>query len=182
MSPCPNLRISLRSLPADSATRIRGNIAQSPFGSLLIATTGDLICQISFLDTTSTATQVLHSQWPDATMDLPMEISQQIASLIFDPNSNPNHTLALGVHGTPFQIDIWKALMKIPRGKTVSYQQLAAMAGHPTAIRATGTAIGRNPVAILIPCHRVIRNNGQSGQYRWGPERKAALLHWEASS
>src|SRR5690606_14591818 len=87
--------------------------------------------------------------------------------------------LAVHVRGTNFQLAIWRALLRIPEGKAVSYGQLAAACGKPGAARAVGSAVGANPVAVLIPCHRVIQQSGALGGYRWGPERKLALQAWE---
>jgi AraC family transcriptional regulator of adaptative response/methylated-DNA-[protein]-cysteine methyltransferase len=85
------------------------------------------------------------------------------------------------VRGTQFQVRVWRALLKVPPGAVVSYGHLAAAIGQPSAARAVGTAVGSNPLAFLIPCHRVIRETGVMGQYRWGWERKRALLGWEGA-
>lgn len=89
-------------------------------------------------------------------------------------------TFRVGVTGTPFQVEVWRALLNIPFGDRVSYGQLAAMVGRPDAVRAVGTAVGRNPVAFLIPCHRVVHADGRTGGFMWGSERKRAMLSWEA--
>jgi AraC family transcriptional regulator of adaptative response/methylated-DNA-[protein]-cysteine methyltransferase len=89
--------------------------------------------------------------------------------------------LALLVRGTAFQIKVWEALLRIPAGRVVSYRDLARHVGRATAARAVGSAVGQNPVAYLIPCHRVIRGTGVLGEYRWGSARKKALLGWEAA-
>jgi AraC family transcriptional regulator, regulatory protein of adaptative response / methylated-DNA-[protein]-cysteine methyltransferase len=85
------------------------------------------------------------------------------------------------VKGTNFQIQVWRALLKIPFGDLITYQNLATTLGCPTAARAVGNAIGGNPIGYLIPCHRVIRASGELGGYRWGSERKLSILGWEAS-
>jgi AraC family transcriptional regulator, regulatory protein of adaptative response / methylated-DNA-[protein]-cysteine methyltransferase len=86
------------------------------------------------------------------------------------------------VKGTNFQIQVWRALLRIPFGGMTTYQSIAELIGRPTAVRAVGNAIGKNPIAYLIPCHRVIRESGELGGYRWGLERKTILLAWEAST
>jgi AraC family transcriptional regulator of adaptative response/methylated-DNA-[protein]-cysteine methyltransferase len=83
------------------------------------------------------------------------------------------------VAGTEFQVRVWRELMRIPMGGTVSYGELAAAIGNPNASRATGSAVGANPVSFLIPCHRVIRATGETGRYHWGAGRKRAMLEWE---
>jgi AraC family transcriptional regulator, regulatory protein of adaptative response / methylated-DNA-[protein]-cysteine methyltransferase len=85
------------------------------------------------------------------------------------------------VKGTNFQIQVWRALLKVPFGGTITYQNLAETIDRPKAARAVGNAVGSNPIAYLIPCHRVIRNSGELGGYRWGIERKSSILGWEAS-
>jgi AraC family transcriptional regulator of adaptative response/methylated-DNA-[protein]-cysteine methyltransferase len=98
-----------------------------------------------------------------------------------DDPAGPVNVFRVAVTGTPFQLEVWRALLSIPFGGRVSYAELAAMMGRPDAVRAVGTAVGRNPVAFLIPCHRVVRTNGGMGGYMWGVERKWAMLEWEAS-
>jgi AraC family transcriptional regulator of adaptative response/methylated-DNA-[protein]-cysteine methyltransferase len=83
------------------------------------------------------------------------------------------------VQGTKFQVKVWEALVRIPFGQVASYAQVAAAAGSPAAVRAVGSAVAANPIAYLIPCHRVIRSEGLVGSYHWGPERKAAMIGWE---
>jgi len=179
MNPWPHLRITLHEFPADTSLKVRANLATCPFGLCLIAQTDDFICQLAFVPSAESATAILHAQWPQATMDLPVKATQALANQIFSASATPHHSLALGVRGTDFQIKVWKALLRIPHGRTVSYQELSAMAGHPTATRAVGTAIGHNPIDFLIPCHRVIRKDGQLGHYHWSPELKRAILEWE---
>ena len=100
---------------------------------------------------------------------------------IFDLNKRVNTPLHLHLRGTNFQLKVWEALLRIPPGAVTSYQGLAEQAGRPGASRAVGTALGRNPIAVLIPCHRVIRKLGEFGNYRYGVTRKKALLGWEAA-
>ncbi|PNV86371.1 MAG: hypothetical protein C0610_07030, partial [Desulfobacteraceae bacterium] len=104
-----------------------------------------------------------------------------IAKRIFTRQKNENGSLTLLVKGTNFQINVWKALLSTPSGLLCSYSQVARTIGNPSASRAVGTAIAVNPVAYLIPCHRVIRKVGIPGDYRWGGIRKKALIAWEAA-
>jgi AraC family transcriptional regulator of adaptative response/methylated-DNA-[protein]-cysteine methyltransferase len=94
---------------------------------------------------------------------------------------DPQRPLGLLLKGTNFQIKVWNALLQIPRGRAVSYGDIAAHIGKPNAHRAVGTAVGANPIAWLIPCHRVLRKGGQLGGYRWGTTRKRAMIGWEAT-
>lgn len=100
---------------------------------------------------------------------------------IFDRGDNSLATIKLHLKGTDFQLKVWEALLKIPMGALGTYASIANLIGRPQAHRAVGTAIGRNPVAFLIPCHRVIRGSGVFGSYRWGTARKTALIGWEQS-
>ncbi|MBE9045256.1 methylated-DNA--[protein]-cysteine S-methyltransferase [Pleurocapsales cyanobacterium LEGE 10410] len=108
--------------------------------------------------------------------------TQALCDRIFAPATLKHQKpLTLLVKGTNFQIQVWRALLKIPFGEITAYQAVAEMINRPTATRAVGNAVGKNPIAYLIPCHRVIRGSGELGGYRWGMERKTALLGWEAS-
>ena len=98
---------------------------------------------------------------------------------IFDLSRRSGHPLHLHLTGTNFQIKVWEALLRIPPGQVTTYGQIAARIGQPTATRAVGTAVGHNPIAVLIPCHRVIRGLGEFGNYRYGAARKVALLAHE---
>ena len=97
-------------------------------------------------------------------------------------NKKDKQTLPLHVQGTNFQINVWQALLKIPKGQLTSYGQLARDIGNPKASRAVGSAVGANPIAFLIPCHRVIRATGVIGDYRWGATRKRSMINWEIMS
>lgn len=101
---------------------------------------------------------------------------------VVDAVEGTGPTPSLDLRGTAFQLDVWHALMRIPEGTTVSYQELAAAAGHARAVRAVGTACGANPVSVLVPCHRVVRADGSLGGYGWGPEKKTTLLRREGAA
>jgi AraC family transcriptional regulator of adaptative response/methylated-DNA-[protein]-cysteine methyltransferase len=107
------------------------------------------------------------------------ERTQAVATSLFHPVSS--QPLSLLVKGTHFQLKVWEALLKIPFGEMVSYQTVAEHVDNPRGLQAVGSAIGRNPVAFLIPCHRVIKKSGQISEYRWGSTRKSVMLGWEAS-
>jgi len=100
---------------------------------------------------------------------------------IFDADRLTDKKIHLAVRGTNFQVNVWRALLKIPPGRTVSYQQLADHTGKPEAVRAVANAVAANPIAYLIPCHRVLRKSGALGGYRWGTQRKQLLLAWDAA-
>ncbi len=158
-------------------------IHPSPFGDCLIATTPRGICNLYFLDTTiqDAAEQALHLEWKNETIRQDQQATQAIRDRIFGLLTTNDKPLVLFVKGTNFQIQVWRALLQVPLGGIITYQGLATAMGRPTAARAIGNALGRNPVGYLIPCHRVIRESGELGGFRWGLERKAVLLGWEAS-
>lgn len=155
----------------------------TPFGECLLARTERGICALRFLSTLSkpAALQELRADWPAAKFvrnDHGIgEICRRIFSGATESVSAPFH---LHLRGTNFQLKVWQALLTIPSGRLANYGDLAAKIGAPTASRAVGSAVGRNPVAYLIPCHRVIRRLGVIGDYRWGRERKQAMIAREA--
>lgn len=157
-------------------------IHPSPFGECLIATTSRGICNLHFLETThENAADILRLEWPNANIVQDQQTTQEIYDRVFTPIAANSTPLILFVKGTNFQIQVWRALLRIPFGGITTYQGLAAAMGRPTAARAVGNALGRNPVGYLIPCHRVIRESGELGGFRWGLDRKPVLLGWEAS-
>ncbi|MEM6501829.1 MAG: methylated-DNA--[protein]-cysteine S-methyltransferase [Cyanobacteria bacterium P01_C01_bin.89] len=163
---------------------IRYGIHRTPFGDCLIAVTPRGICNLYFLDAASqdAADHSLRLEWKNADIRRDQSATQGICARIFGPSIVPNDKpLVLWVKGTNFQIQVWRALLNIPFGGITTYRGLATTMGRPTAARAVGNALGRNPVGYLIPCHRVIRESGEFGGFRWGMERKTALLGWEAS-
>jgi AraC family transcriptional regulator of adaptative response/methylated-DNA-[protein]-cysteine methyltransferase len=107
--------------------------------------------------------------------------AQILADRIFDLK-HPSHAPGVYLKGTPFQLKVWEALQSVPAGTVMTYGALAEKLGHPGAARAVGTAIAANNIGFLIPCHRVVRADGATGQFRWGPARKAEMLEWEAAS
>lgn len=150
----------------------------SPFGSLLAAASNKGLCYLSFVDQPETALEQLKTTFANATWRAEQTpILQQVQQLLLGlPLDKP---LALHVQGTAFQLKVWQALLSIPQGQLRSYGQLAQQLDQANASRAVGTAIGKNPIALLIPCHRVIRASGVIGEYRWQQARKLALIGWE---
>lgn len=161
---------------------VRAGVAASPFGHCLLAETPRGICHLSFFEETDRAAAIaeLQSEWPAARLEWDDAFARALAGRIFQAQPAPAHW-KLHVRGTPFQLRVWRALLQIPPGALTSYGKIAAMAGHPNASRATGTAVGSNAISFLIPCHRVIRETGISGHYRWGALRKRAILAWESA-
>ena len=163
---------------------IRYGVHPSPFGACLVAVTDRGICALSFLsdDRGEEAIGSLRNSWPGAALRENPRETKVVADRIYDPsqwrNSSP---LNVHVRGTNFQIKVWEALVRIPAGCALSYETIAVHIGMPGAGRAVGSAIGRNPVAFLIPCHRVIRKTGDFGNYQSGSPRKKAILAWEAA-
>ena len=161
---------------------IRYGFAASPFGTMIIGTTARGICHLRFVEAgqADAAVTDLQTEWQHASFERQDEMAQQLATAIFSPFTQPK-PLSVLLRGTNFQIKVWEALLRIPAGHTLSYGNLAAMASVPGAHRAVGTAMAHNGIAVLIPCHRVIRENGDAGLYRWGVDRKRALISWEQS-
>lgn len=161
---------------------INYSFAESPFGNILIASTHKGICYMSFADgEEAVALQELRDHFPNAKYRQLSDTIQQNALFIFTRDWNKLHEIKLHLKGTPFQIKVWEALLKIPMGGLSTYSGLAGKLNQPQASRAVGSAVGANPVAFLIPCHRVIKSTGEFGNYHWGSTRKNAMIGWEAS-
>jgi len=157
-------------------------VQTTPFGEALFAMTQRGLCGLSFLDGSHSALDELRGRWPGARLlERPELISPVAAEIAGRMRGLAKKPLRLVLKGTPFQIQVWTALLAIPEGAVTSYRRLAAFAGVPTAARAVGAAVGSNPIAYLIPCHRVIRETGAIGEYRWGAERKTTLLALETA-
>lgn len=160
---------------------INYSYAESPFGSLIIASTPKGICYMAFEEDETSALQNLKEQFPNATYQQKLDILQQNALFIFQKDWSKLSNIKLHLKGTDFQLKVWASLLKIPMGKLSTYGNIAEQVGNTNASRAVGTAIGSNPVAYLIPCHRVIQSTGQIGGYMWGPIRKTAIIGWESA-
>ena len=153
----------------------------SPFGQIAVTSTEKGICQLTFPIRKERVASELKANWPNARLVHSPHRHHEPVAKFFGINWDDLHTVKLHLKGTPFQLRVWKALLKIPAGGVVSYSDIAQEIGNPKAQRAVGSAIGQNPVAYLIPCHRVIRKMGEFGGYRWGAVRKRAMLGWEWS-
>ena len=164
-----------------AALTIQYSFADSQFGPYLVASTAKGICKLIFVENPILAIADLYNEWPNATLVATEDAAHAQVGRFFARSFLPTDRLHLHLKGTPFQLKIWESLLRIPEGELRTYAQLAAAAENGAAVRATGTAIGANPVGYLIPCHRVIRQTGELGQYRWGATRKAALIGWEAA-
>lgn len=161
---------------------INYSFADSPFGAIIIASTSKGICYMAFADEgNDAAIAELKKQFPNASFNLFQDKLQQDALFIFGQDWSRPEQVKLHLKGTPFQIKVWETLLKVPIGGLITYGALAADLQNPMASRAVGSAVGDNPVAFLIPCHRVIRSTGQIGQYHWGSGRKNAIIGWEAA-
>jgi len=161
---------------------IRYGVHESPFGAALIAATARGICGLHFVDGSGDGVEQLRRQWPDAELRRDPAGTAPLADRIFQPlAAPPERPLSLLVKGSNFQVKVWRALLELAPGSLATYGDISARIGAPGSARAVGAAVGANPVAWLIPCHRVIRDSGALGGYRWGVERKAAMLGWEAA-
>ena len=158
-------------------------VHDTPFGQAFVALTPRGVCNFSFLDDQAPEAPLaaLAHNWPEAELREATSRTQGVIHTMFDGSKKPDRPISLHVSGTNFQISVWRALLEIPPAKVVSYAQVASAVGNPKAARAVGLAVGANPVALMIPCHRVIQQNGKLGGYHWGETRKQAIHAWEAA-
>lgn len=162
--------------------RIHWGVEETPFGPGLFAAMDRGFCGLSFLleDGPEGAFEDLRARWPGAKLEAsPSFIRPHAEAFNARVGGRVREPLSLVLKGTPFQLKTWEALLRIPEGRVAAYQDLARMAGEPGAVRAAASAVGQNPIACLIPCHRVIQSTGAFGQYHWGPLRKQAMLAYE---
>lgn len=151
----------------------------TPFGEICIASTQKGICHISFLEPQEDPIFNIKRNFANAQIiHQEMSIHQEVIHF-FTNTATLTSPLHLHLKGTPFQLKVWEALLKIPQGNLKTYGEIAVAIGNPKSSRAVGTAIGSNPIAFLIPCHRVIQTSGLFGGYMWGPIRKTAIIGWE---
>jgi AraC family transcriptional regulator of adaptative response/methylated-DNA-[protein]-cysteine methyltransferase len=160
---------------------INYSYATSPFGNIIVASTPKGICYMAFADDEQKAITDLYQHFPNARFKQLADLFQQNALYIFTHDWSKLLQIKLHLKGTEFQLKVWETLLKIPMGKLSTYGNIATKINNPNASRAVGTAIGSNPVAFLIPCHRVIQSGGTFGGYMWGPVRKTAIIGWEAA-
>ncbi|HEX9511250.1 MAG TPA: methylated-DNA--[protein]-cysteine S-methyltransferase [Puia sp.] len=182
------------------ALSINYSFAESPFGEIIVASTPKGICHLAFAGKSvdvlaspvsasgkilpsdeQAAFSALRERYPNATYRQTVDLIQQNALYIFSQDWSRLSDIKLHLKGTPFQIKVWEALLNIPMGSLSSYSLISEKIGNPAASRAVGSAVGSNPVAFLIPCHRVIRSTGETGEYHWGSTRKTAMIGWEAA-
>lgn len=159
---------------------INYSLTQTPFGKVIIASTPKGICHLAFVTDEASGLSELKSKFPNAGYFNSSDYFQQNALQAF-ASSDKNSQIKLHLKGTPFQLKVWEALLRIPAGEMSTYGSIAHLIESPKASRAVGSAVGDNPVAFLIPCHRVIQSTGVLGNYHWGSSRKAAILGWEAA-
>jgi AraC family transcriptional regulator of adaptative response/methylated-DNA-[protein]-cysteine methyltransferase len=158
------------------------SVAETPFGPALMAALDARLCALSFLagGDPAEALDELRERWPRARFQQDRAALQPFVDALESRlRGDPPRPLSLALKGTPFQLRVWEALLRIPEGRVLAYGDLARQLGEPGASRAVGTAIGQNPVGYLIPCHRVIQASGALGSYHWGTERKRAILALE---
>jgi len=160
---------------------INYSFAESPFGDILVASTSKGICHMAFADNEKEALKTLQNSFPNAHYKQMVDLIQQNALYIFTHDWKDLDKIRLHLKGTAFQIKVWEALLKIPMGQLSTYGNIADQLDSPGASQAVGSAVGSNPVAFLIPCHRVIQSTGVVGQYHWGSIRKTAMIGWEAA-
>jgi len=160
---------------------IHYRFSSSPFGKILIASTSKGVCHLAFEEDDAVALRQLKSKFPNAMFLAQTTSIQQNALCIFQNDWNTLQEIKLHLKGTAFQLKVWKSLLEIPLGKLSTYKNIAEQIGNPNASRAVGTAIGNNPIAFLIPCHRVIKSTGKFDGYKWGTTRKTAIIGWEQS-
>lgn len=160
---------------------IRYSVVESPFGPALAAETERGLCHLSFLENGDEPALLLQSEFSDATISNALAPQAKAVAAFFNNLEARPATIKLDLKGTSFQMNVWRALLTIPTADLRSYGQIARAVDRPAAARAVGTAIGKNPIAYLIPCHRVLRESGHLGGYRWGTNRKLAITGFEAA-
>lgn len=162
--------------------QIEYGVHVTPLGRMFVAVTQRGVCGVGFMDFSSKEELLdeLHATWPLSSITENISSTHHVIDAFFDSNAaSRNGPLSLHVAGTNFQVAVWRALLKIPPGAVASYAQVARSLGAPKAARAVGNAIGSNPIALLIPCHRVIQQSGALGGYRWGTAKKLMAQTWE---
>jgi AraC family transcriptional regulator of adaptative response/methylated-DNA-[protein]-cysteine methyltransferase len=157
---------------------IRHGVADTPFGTAFFAETSRGLCRLAFLDGAGDGSELraLRLSWPNAKM---VRDDARATTLVETIWGKESATLPLAVVGTNFQVQVWRALLELDGGESVTYSALARKLGQPKGARAVGNAVGANPIAWVIPCHRVLREGGKPGGYRWGVARKQMIRRWE---
>lgn len=154
------------------------------FGDMIVAATDHGVCAVEFCGTNKKESILkrIAKTWPKAKLSESVSATERYAEIVLMTPNEQSKSQAVTIHifGTPFQQTVWQALLDIPFGEKRSYQEIADSAGNPSASRAVGSAVGANPVAVLIPCHRVIQSDGELGNYHWGKPLKQSLIDWES--
>ncbi|MEL6288590.1 MAG: methylated-DNA--[protein]-cysteine S-methyltransferase [Pseudomonadota bacterium] len=164
---------------------IRYGFHSSPFGLALLMVTERGVCGLGFCDgegesALATALEDMTRRWPAATYIADAEATAAAAAQIFSPDTwSQSQPIRLVLIGSDFEIDVWRALLRIPAGRAVTYSDIAEHVGRQGASRAVGSAVGRNPISFVVPCHRAMRKDGSLGGYHWGLTRKHAIIGWE---
>ena len=153
----------------------------TPFGLCFLAATEKGVCELRFIDENRTRNEFkqFSTKWHFASIHNRPDLTQQYLRQIFSPEKVNGEKLNLLVQGSPFQLKVWEALVKIPFGSVASYEQVSNEIGMPGGIRQVASAAGQNPITYLIPCHRIIRKNGEVGNFSYGKTRKQAMIGWE---
>lgn len=160
---------------------INFSYAETPFGDVIVAATPKGVCHMAFIESELEGILRLRQQFPKASFTRKVDLLQQSALRVFTDDWSNMERIKLHLMGTSFQLKVWETLLQIPRGRLSTYGAVGKNVGSPKASRAVGSAVGGNPVAYLIPCHRVIRSNGILGGYQWGNMRKTTIIGWEAA-
>lgn len=158
---------------------IHWEVIPTPFGEALVAENTKGLCKLAFFENVEEALAELRQEYPEAGFSRNMGHNSLLLKKYLADWVIPEEKISVYFRGTPFQIQVWRALVQIPYAQLRTYQHISTAIGKPGAVRAVGTAIGKNPIAYLIPCHRVIRSDGQMGGYRWQPERKRIINAFE---
>lgn len=164
----------------DNPLSINYAFSESPFGELIVASTSKGVCYMAFYEDQSKAIRQFQARFPSSTFQQQSDEWQAKTIAIFKEDWENLETINLHLKGTDFQFKVWNELLKIPLGELSTYSEIAQQIGKSQASRAVGTAIGSNPVAFIVPCHRVVQKSGKPGGYMWGSERKRKIISWEA--
>lgn len=166
----------------EEVTEILYGFHDSPFGVCLIGLTQEGICHLSFFDKNEKqSAERIKKAWPQARLIRNDIVTKTFIDKIFNARKNSKSSFNLLIKGSDFQVKVWTALLSLKSGTISSYGTIARAIGSPKAVRAAATACGKNEIAFLIPCHRVLTSQGKIGGYRWGVERKRAMLAWESA-
>jgi AraC family transcriptional regulator of adaptative response/methylated-DNA-[protein]-cysteine methyltransferase len=162
--------------------QVRYGIVSTPFGNVVVSAVDGILAGLVFCDNDADGIADIAAQWPGAVLVEDAKMADATAREVFADGDVRAPAVGLAMIGTGFQISVWERLMDIPRGTVETYSDVARRIGRPEAVRAVATAIGRNPMAILVPCHRVVPKAGGLGAYRWGSARKRLLINRENTS